>query len=106
MFPNYVDAQPTLLSTSVAHLAAAPAGTVFVPGHGPVADGADLSRYGAVLDHVEAVARAAHAEGLDAEKAAAGFVLPQELGEWMLFSPAYPERALGAWLSDLDETPG
>jgi glyoxylase-like metal-dependent hydrolase (beta-lactamase superfamily II) len=101
MFPNYVDARPATLSESVARLARSDAGTVFVPGHGPVAGADDLERYLGLLEHVEGAAREAHAAGRSAEEAAATFVLPASLGEWFRFSPDYPRRALDAWLREL-----
>lgn len=101
MFPNYVDARPSALSESVARLARSEPGTVFVPGHGPVAAVDDFTRYRRLLEHVEGEARRAHAEGRSAEEAASAFVMPASLGEWLRFSPDYPRRALDAWLREL-----
>lgn len=103
MFPNYVDAIPTRLSTSVRGLRRE-AETTYVPGHGPVADGPALDRFIAVLDHVEDAGRAAFARGIPAAEAAQDFTLPDSLGEWFLFNPAYFERALLAWEKELRAT--
>lgn len=100
-FPNYVDARPSELTRAVAELAR-DRSTAYVPGHGPLADPADLELYRRLLDEVEAHARAAHQEGADAEEAAASFRLPAPLADWFLFSEGYPARALGAWLDELE----
>ncbi len=100
MFPNYVDATPSRLSQSVRALRR-DAPTVYVPGHGPLADAAALDVYLDVLDHVEAAARAAVGEGVSAADAARTFSLPESVGEWFMFNPAYYERALSAWEREL-----
>jgi len=100
MFPNYRDATPSRLSTAVRALQAADA-TVYVPGHGPLADAMDLQRYIALLDHIEDAARRAHAQGIPAAEAAATYSIPEALGEWMMFSDRYFEVALGAWEREL-----
>lgn len=100
MFPNYVDATPSVLSKAV-HALPREKGTVYVPGHGPLADAADLARYRELLDLVEDAARRAHAAGIPAAEAAKTFTVPASLGEWMLFSPRYYEVALGAWEKEL-----
>lgn len=99
-FPNYMDARPSALSSSVAALAR-DRSTTYVPGHGPLADGGALRSYQQLLDEVEAQARAAHEAGWSAEEAAESFALPGPLQEWFLFSDGYPARALGAWLDEL-----
>ncbi|MEJ2539486.1 MAG: MBL fold metallo-hydrolase [Gemmatimonadota bacterium] len=100
-FPNYMDARPSELTRSVASLVRERA-TAYVPGHGPLADPAQLELYRALLDEVEAHAREAHAAGRSAAEAAETFRLPAPLSEWFRFSDTYPERALGAWLQELD----
>jgi glyoxylase-like metal-dependent hydrolase (beta-lactamase superfamily II) len=99
-FPNYMDARPGALSTSVAALTRDRA-TTYVPGHGPLADSEELELYRRLLDEVEAQAREAHAEGRTLEEASAGFRLPAPLSEWFQFSEAYPGRALEAWFREL-----
>ncbi len=99
-FPNYVDAVPSLLAPSVRALRR-PRETVYVPGHGPVADAADLDLYLDLLESLEDYARRAHESGLDAAAAAEGFTLPEPLAEWFQFSTQYPQRALDAWLREL-----
>jgi len=100
MFPNYVDAIPTALAESVRAVRRTGA-TAFVPGHGNVATDADVARYVGMLEEVERLARSAHARGVPPAAAAAGFVLPPSLGEWFLFSPAFPQRAFEAWGREL-----
>lgn len=100
MFPNYVDAIPSRLSSEVRLLRAAGAST-YVPGHGPLADTAALDVYLALLDHVEAAARRALERGMSAEDAGSQYQLPAGLESWTLFSPGYFSRALGAWMSEL-----
>lgn len=100
MFPNFVDALPSRLTRSVRALRATDA-TTFVPGHGALATVADLDRYLALLDSVEAAARRAVERGVNAEAAGAEYKVPAELGEWVLFNPRYFERAIGAWMKEL-----
>jgi glyoxylase-like metal-dependent hydrolase (beta-lactamase superfamily II) len=100
MFPNYVDAIPTRLSANVRLLRTLRA-TTYVPGHGPIADAAELDRYQALLDDVEAAARRALEAGKTAEEAGAAYRIPEGLGDWTLFNPAYFGRAIGAWMKEL-----
>ena len=100
MFPNYVDATPSRLSRSVRALGRLPA-AVFVPGHGPLADAEAMARYTAVIDSVEEAARSAMEDGRTAQEAAADYEVPEELGEWTLFNPAYYQRAIEAWMREL-----
>ena len=100
MFPNYRDAIPSRLSRDVRALVRE-AGTIYVPGHGPLADSSDLERFIEVIDTVEIAARDAFDRGVTAGQAAQEFSLPDSLGEWVMFSPRYYEVALGAWERDL-----
>ena len=100
MFPNYVDAIPSRLGANVRLLRTLGA-TTYVPGHGPLADAADLERYQALLEDVEAAARRAVERGIDAEAAGAAYSIPAALGEWTLFNPGYFGRAIGAWMKEL-----
>ena len=100
MFPNFVDALPSKLTRSVRALRASDA-TTFVPGHGTLATVADMDRYLALLDSVEAAARRAVERGLTAQAAGAEYKIPAALGEWVLFNPRYFERAIGAWITEL-----
>lgn len=102
MFPNYMDAAPSRLGMAV-RLLRARGPRVWVPGHGPLADAADMDRYLALLDDVEEAARRAVEEGLTAEEAGAAYSVPDSLGEWMLFNPRYFETAIGAWMEELAE---
>ncbi|MGD2217598.1 MAG: MBL fold metallo-hydrolase [Gemmatimonadales bacterium] len=100
MFPNYVDATPSILSDAVRAIGRG-TWSIYVPGHGPLADAAGLETYVAVLDDIEAAARRAFERGASAEEAGAVYEIPVELGEWTLFNPRYFERAIGAWLREL-----
>lgn len=99
MFPNFVDAVPSRLGPSVRALP--DEADVWVPGHGALADAADMALYRDVLDAVEAHARGAVAAGRGAAEAARDLVLPAGARDWLLFSDAYHERALAAWMREL-----
>lgn len=101
MFPNYVDASPTRLSRTVRVLRARGA-EIYVTGHGGLADGDALDRYIDLLDDVEGAARSASAEGWSAEEAAERYRLPTEMEDWTLFDPGYVQRAIRAWLHELE----
>ena len=105
MFPNYMDAVPSRLSRAVRALQAIDAGT-FVPGHGPLADADGMARYVALIDSVEEAARNAWRRGVNSDDAAAAYEVPAELGEWMMFSPNYHQRAIQAWLDELGGAEG
>ncbi len=99
MFPNYLDAAPSRLSKAVGVIQAGSWKTL-VPGHGPLADRDDLDRYVAVLHGVEETARQARRAGWTAQEAAEWHQIPESLGEWTLFNPAYIQRAVEAWLTE------
>jgi glyoxylase-like metal-dependent hydrolase (beta-lactamase superfamily II) len=101
MFPNYMDALPSHLDASVRSLLRDRLETVYVPGHGALANAGDLFTYIRVLNSVEEAARNAVMSGKTAAEAAADFTLPASVGEWTLFSPGYFETAIRAWLEEL-----
>ena len=101
MFPNYVDAVPSELSKAARALRHQNTATIYVPGHGATADGADLDRYLALLDEVEQGARRSRDQGKTAAEGAAAFTLPPALGTWALFGPTFFERAFAAWYREL-----
>jgi len=101
MFPNYVDAMPSELSRSARALRRDRPTTIYVPGHGAVAERGDVDRYLALLDEVEQGARRAHGRGQSATEGAAAFTLPPTLGTWALFGPTFFERAFSAWYREL-----
>ncbi|HEX4683132.1 MAG TPA: MBL fold metallo-hydrolase [Gemmatimonadaceae bacterium] len=96
MFPNYVDAIPTRLSTSARALRGE-AATTYVPGHGPIGRSADFDRYVSMIDEVEHGARSAYAAGTPSADAAARFTLSPALGEWTMFNKVFFQRAFDAW---------
>jgi glyoxylase-like metal-dependent hydrolase (beta-lactamase superfamily II) len=100
MFPNFVDAVPTKLATSVRAMRRANE-TIYVPGHGAVGRAPEYDRYIAMLGEVEQAARKARAAGVSATDAGAAFSLSPSLGEWALFSRAFFGRAFEAWYKEL-----
>ena len=100
MFPNFVDAMPTKLITSVKALRRT-ADTLYVPGHGSLGHPTEYDRYIAMLEEVERAARKAYAAGTTAAEAGASFTLPQSLGDWTLFNKIFYQRAFDAWYKEL-----
>jgi glyoxylase-like metal-dependent hydrolase (beta-lactamase superfamily II) len=99
MFPNYMDAVPSRLSEAIRSIQA-DARNLYVPGHGPLADSADVDRYLAVIDGLEETSRKARREGWTAEEAGNRHRIPEGLGEWTLFNPSYFQRAVEAWMKE------
>jgi glyoxylase-like metal-dependent hydrolase (beta-lactamase superfamily II) len=100
MFPNYRDATPSKHALSVQDLLGR-GEAIYVPGHGELADRAAVERCLALLDDVEAKARAALAAGIPVEQAADAYRLPAELSDWVMFSPTYFRVAFQAWAREL-----
>lgn len=99
MFPNYVDARPSRLAWSMRRLAQRTT-DAFVPGHGAMADGTNVTRYLDLLGELERVARRGHAAGRSATEAVDGYLLPASLGDWMAGKTGL-ERAMTAWYREL-----
>jgi glyoxylase-like metal-dependent hydrolase (beta-lactamase superfamily II) len=100
MFPNFVDALPTKLASSVRAVRRAH-DTTYIPGHGAIGKAAEYDRYVAMLDEVERGARDAYTKGLTPAAAGAAFTLPTSLGEWTMFSKVFYQRAFEAWYKEL-----
>lgn len=100
MFPNFVDAMPTKLMTSVRGLRRS-GDPLYVPGHGPLGHPAEYDRYISMLEEVERAARKSYAAGTPAAEAGAGFTLPASLGDWALFNKVFYQRAFEAWYKEL-----
>ncbi len=100
MFPNYKDTTPTVFAASI-RAAMRERETAYVPGHGPLAGAQDVERLLSVLGEIETAARQAWTEEITAVEAAAGFRLPESLGEWTMFNERYFEVAIGAWHREL-----
>lgn len=100
MFPNFVDAVPTKLASSVRALRRT-RDTTYIPGHGTIGKTAEYDRYIAMLDEVERGARKSFAAGTPATEAGAAFTLPASLGEWTLFGKTFYPRAFEAWYREL-----
>ena len=105
MFPNFRDTTPTVFASSI-RAAMREHDTVYVPGHGPLADTQDIERLLSVLGEVEAVARASFGTEATASEVAAGFRLSESLGEWTMFSDNYFEVAISAWHRELAKEQG
>ncbi len=100
MFPNYMDAIPTRLRSACGDLLADDR-AIYVPGHGSLAEHAEISQFLDLIDHVGAAARRAHDAGVSAAEGAASYSVPDALGEWFMFSPRYYEVAFTAWHREL-----
>ena len=95
VFPNFSHATPGQLN-SYASSIAAQKDTVFIPGHGPLADSEAAQKYHDFLGWVENWARESIAAKSTAAKAAKDFKLPEEFEDWFVWSP---ENAKLAWLA-------
>jgi len=96
LFPNYVDAIPSKLA--VASRAVRRSNVVkYVPGHGVLADDADLSRYLTLIDAVETAARDAHAKGIPLWEAGTEFKVPPGLIDVGPGTPTSVSTAFRAW---------
>jgi glyoxylase-like metal-dependent hydrolase (beta-lactamase superfamily II) len=100
LFPNYVDALPSVLSREVRALVRDDRWLI-VPGHGSRPDRGALSRYLGLLDFIEDAAKRGFVAGRSAEETARDLVLPPSLGEWKLFGETYYQVALRAWEREL-----
>ena len=100
MFPNFRDTIPSLFAESI-QAALRTRDTVYVPGHGPLAEKADITRLLAVLTEVEKVGRGTFGTEVTADEAGKSFRLPESLGQWTLFNDDYFVTAVGAWHREL-----
>lgn len=100
MFPNYRDTIPSSFASSVRSLMR-DRDTIYVPGHGALSDNDDIETYLDLIDDVAAAARRAIDEGVPIAEAAAGYSLPESIGEWVMFRPQYFEVAFRAWEREL-----
>jgi len=101
LFHNYVDAIPSKLTHSVEKLLQDPH-KLIITGHGEIGMASEMSDYLALLKLVEQKAKDALIAGKTAAEGAAEFSIPEALGEWVLFNPAYYERAFAAWYRELN----
>ncbi len=97
VFPNYGDATPNLLNDFGKVLDDLDDKALIVPGHGTVADQADVKVYREFLAEIEAACRKSHEAGTEAKAAAKEYQLPKSLDEWLVWSPSNIERAFTAW---------
>ncbi len=101
MVPNYMDALAKRLTKEVSELARETK-TIYVPGHGPVADANDLKLYQELLEMLEAAATAAYKKGTPAQQAGKEFELPEKFKDWYIFAPTVMPRAFAAWYRQLE----
>ncbi len=100
MFPNFRDTIPSLFAESI-QAAMRTRDTVYVPGHGPLADKDDITRLLAVLAEVERAARKTFGTETTADETGRLFRLPESLGQWALFNDDYFVTAMSAWHREL-----
>lgn len=100
-FPNYRDTLPTAFAASI-RAARRPGQTIYVPGHGAIADERAVDLCLTLVDAVEQAARSAFEDGVAAADAAEQFRLPDAVADWILFNERYFEVAIGAWHKELD----
>lgn len=100
MFPNYGNAIPSRLNT-YAKTIAATKDTIFVPGHGPVADAAAAKIYHDFLGWVENWATESITAGQTVAEATKEFKLPTQFEEWFVWSPDNAKKAWTAWDREL-----
>lgn len=99
-FPNYRDTLPTPFAASV-RKARRERETVYVPGHGALANDDAVERLLLLIDSIEEAARRAFEQGVPAVDAAEAYSLPDPVADWTLFNPRYFEVAIGAWHREL-----
>jgi len=99
-FPNYRDTLPTPFAESL-RATRRERETIYVPGHGALADDKAVELCLTLVDSVEEAARAAFEQGVSAADAAKSFSLPESVADWILFDERYFEVAIGAWHKEL-----
>lgn len=104
MFPNFTHAIPSRLSESI-HGTVRERATVYVPGHGPLADKATLAHFRTLIDDVEAAARQAFDKGVSAADAAKAYQPPKPIRDWHRFRDTYYELAIAAWHREFEAAP-
>jgi glyoxylase-like metal-dependent hydrolase (beta-lactamase superfamily II) len=99
-FPNYIHTSPTPFAASV-RAGRRTHETVYVPGHGTLADDKAVGHLLQLTDSIEAAARNAIGKGITPAEAATAYALPDPVADWTLFNPGYIERAIGSWYKEL-----
>ncbi|MGI9519786.1 MAG: MBL fold metallo-hydrolase [Pirellulaceae bacterium] len=105
MVPNYRDSRPGVLNEVVDEMARE-GETIYVPGHGPVADAEALALYREFLGMVQQAATEARQAGSPAEAAATEFTLPEKFSDWFIFAPEVMPNAFAAWYRQLESDAG
>jgi glyoxylase-like metal-dependent hydrolase (beta-lactamase superfamily II) len=101
LFPNYRDTEAQAFTQSIRALRRERE-TVYISGHGALANGRDVDTLLTLVESVEAAARQAHKKGTPLADAAAGFQMPAATADWILFNPTYFEVAFRAWYQELE----
>ncbi len=105
MFPNYGDAIPGRLN-EYAWTIKQQDDTVFVPGHGPIADSNAAAIYSDFLTWIETWARDSIKAGQSVEVATKDFKLPDEFKDWLVWAPDNAKKAWVAWERELKAAEG
>lgn len=100
LFPYFGDALPSTLASTCKQFLTDP-DTVYVPGHGSIANAEGLRPYLELLDDVERAARDSIARGVPATEAWRTYNLPPALAEWKRFRPDVFRFAFEAWEREL-----
>jgi glyoxylase-like metal-dependent hydrolase (beta-lactamase superfamily II) len=99
-FPNYRDTIPTPFAESI-RATRRDRDTIYVPGHGALADHRAVDLCLTLVESVEAAARDAFERGVSAGDAAKEFRLPEVVSDWILFNERYFEVAITSWYKEL-----
>ena len=100
LFPYFADAIPSRLGPTLRETLA-DADTLYVPGHGALAEASDLAGYLEMIDHVGEAARRAFEAGTPASEAWRAYEIPASMGEFAKFRPDIYRFAFEAWEREL-----
>ena len=101
VFPNYGDAIPGRLN-EFADSIVTQKDTMFIPGHGPIADADAATIYHDFLNWVETWACDSIKSKQTVEEATKDFELPKEFKDWLVWSPENAKKAWAAWNRELN----
>ena len=99
LFPNYRDTEAKAFTQSIRALRRAQE-TVYVSGHGALANGTNVDTLLTLVESIEEAARQAHKKGTPLADAAAEYQMPAATADWILFNPKYFEVAFKAWYQE------
>lgn len=102
VFPVYLDAQSKALKKNLVELSEENGGkNIVVPGHGPIASGADLQGLIGVVDFIADYAAKARTGGMSSADAAAKFALPEALKDYTPGNPLFVKVAMDTMYEEL-----